>query len=195
MKLITRLGAFALAALIGSPLVLAQADKSEEAAPAKPRESAGPMPSAELKKVAYMAGDWTCTGKTFASPMGPEHPVEATVHARWQLGGFWLRSQYREKKTAQNPMPIFADEYWSHDAKAGWEKVALDSMGGWVTGSGSWDGDRLVWMSEGHMGGQKTKFRGTFNRKTDSKITYAGEIAGADGNFARAWEIDCGRKK
>src|SRR5262249_3731596 len=85
MKLITRLGAFALAALIGSPLVLAQADKSEEAAPAKPRESAGPMPSAELKKVAYMAGDWTCTGKTFASPMGPEHPVEATVHARWQL--------------------------------------------------------------------------------------------------------------
>src|SRR5262249_35940062 len=125
MKLITRLGAFALAALIGSPLVLAQADKSEEAAPAKPRESAGPMPSAELKKVAYMAGDWTCTGKTFASPMGPEHPVDATVHARWQLGGFWLRSQYREKKTAQNPMPIFADEYWSHDAKAGWEKVAL----------------------------------------------------------------------
>ena len=196
MKLVRRLGTCALVTLIGSPLAIAQAEKSKPAPTAKAKKAAAadsgaPKPSSELKKVAYMAGDWTCTGKALASAMGPEHPVEAKVHVSWQLGKFWLLSQYREKKTSQNPMPISADEYWSHDAKAGWERVAVDSMGGWASGTGNWDGDKIVWMSEGPMAGQTTKFRDSFTKKSDAEITYVGEIAGADGNFARAWEIEC----
>ena len=68
-------------------------------------------PAPEMDKVKWMVGTWQCTGKTMASPMGPEHPTEATATVEMTLDGFWMLSHYREKKTAQNPMPISGDEY------------------------------------------------------------------------------------
>src|SRR5438477_1998703 len=72
-------------------------------------------PAPEMDKMKWMNGTWQCTGKTMASPMGPEHPVEATVTSEMTLDGFWSLNHYREKKTAQNPMPMSGDDYWTYD--------------------------------------------------------------------------------
>jgi hypothetical protein len=152
-------------------------------------------PAPEMDKAKWMAGNWQCAGKTMASPMGPEHPSEATVAVEMTLDGFWLVSHYREKKTAQNPMPVSGDEYWTYNSSEKmWDRVAVDNMGvgGFATGtSKGWEKGKLVWMSEGMMGGQKTKFRDTFVEKNPREITYTGEIGSADGKFSTVWDIAC----
>ena len=55
------------------------AEKPAAAAMSAPAAAGMSMkPSPEMDKVKWMTGTWQCTGKTMASPMGPEHPVEST---------------------------------------------------------------------------------------------------------------------
>src|SRR5258705_12482497 len=114
--------------------------KSPEKNPLRPAMSApaaagmSMKPAPEMDKVKWMNGTWQCTGKTMASPMGPEHPVEATVTSEMTLDGFWSLNHYREKKTAQNPMPISGDDYWTYDsAEKMWDRVSVDNMAGFST--------------------------------------------------------------
>lgn len=152
-----------------------------------------PKPSPEMDKVKWLVGNWQCSGKTMASSMGPEHPTEATVAAEMALDGAWLLAHYREKKTAQNAMPISGDEYWTYDGvEKMWDRVAVDNMGGFATGTAKgWEKGVIVWSSEGMMGGQKAKFRDTFTRKSPKEAGYVGEIGSADGKWAKVWDITC----
>ena len=178
-------------------LVNASASPAQTGKPGeKPPGMAAPgsvKPAAEMDKIKWMAGTWQCTGKTMASPMGPEHPTEATVSGDLTLDGFWMLHHYREKKTAQNPMPISGDEYWGYDAvEKLWDRVAVDNMGGFASGSSmGWEKGKIVWMSDGMMAGQKAKFRDTFTEKSPREINYVGEIATPDGKWVIAWDTTC----
>jgi hypothetical protein len=154
--------------------------------------SLGPPP--EMSKVSWLTGHWTCSGRAFASPMmGPAHPTEATVAAGSELGGRWMVSHYREKKTAQNAMPVEADEYWTYDtAEKKWDRIALDNFGGWSSGDATdWRNNALTWTSTGMMMGKKFQERATFTKKSDREVFYRGEIQGADGKWTPAWETTC----
>ena len=170
----------------------AQAGKKADKPPAG---SAMPMPkpAPEMEKINWMTGNWHCTGKTLASPMGPEHPADADVHVESTLGGMWIVGHYREKKTAQNPMPISGDEYWSYDsAEKMYDRVMMDNMGGFSTGnSKGWEGDKLVFMMEGMMGGQKMKERDTFVQKSKTELSLTGEMGMPDGKWVTAYESVC----
>ncbi len=70
--------------------------------------------------------------------------------------------------------------------------MAIDNTGGWASGtSKGWEKGKLVWISDGMMGGQKSKFRDTFTEKTLHEITYMGEIGTPDGKWSRVWDIRC----
>jgi Protein of unknown function (DUF1579) len=174
---------------------LAQAAKkpAKKAAPAAGTAAMSMKPSPEMDKIKWMTGTWQCNGKTMASPMGPEHPTEGVVTVEMTLDGFWMLSHYREKKTAQNPMPISGDEYWTYDsAEKMWDRVSVDSMGGFSTAtSKGWENGKLVWTGEGMMGGQKTKARDTFVQKSPREVNYSGEIGTPGGKWAPAWEAVC----
>jgi hypothetical protein len=151
-------------------------------------------PPAEMSQINSLAGNWTCSGKSFASEMmGPEHPTEATVSAVSELGGRWLVSHYREKKTAQNTMPIESDEYWTYDSSGKkWERIVVDSMGGSSKGSASaWQNGSITWMNDGTMMGEKFRERATFTKKSDREILYKGDIQGKGGKWLPAWETTC----
>lgn len=164
---------------------------------AKKAAAMAPMPMGpppEMSKVSWLNGNWTCTGKTFASPMmGPAHPTEATVSAGTELGGRWAVSHYREKKTAQNAMPTEADEYWTYDsAEKKWDRLALDNFGGWSSGDATdWQGNTITWMSSGMTMGKKFQERAAFTKKSDREVFYKGDIQGADGKWMPAWETTC----
>jgi hypothetical protein len=65
-------------------------------------------------------------------------------------------------------------------------------MGGWATGKAKgWEKGKLVWMSDGTMGGQKMKFRDTFIEKNPREITYVGELGTPDGKWTSLWETAC----
>jgi hypothetical protein len=152
-----------------------------------------PKPAAEMDRVKWMVGTWQCTGKTMTSWMGPEHAIEAEVKSGMILDGMWIVHHYREKKTAQNTMPISTDEVWTYDsAESMWDRLAIDNTGGWATGTAKgWEKGKIVWTSEGMMGGQKMKFRDTFMEKNPREITYMGEIGTRDGKWSTVWDISC----
>jgi len=169
--------------------------KAAEKAPAPSAMGTGmPMkPAPEMDKLKWMTGTWQCTGKMMASPMGPEHPSEAEVKADMTLDGMWMLAHYREKKTPQNPMPIQSEDYWTYDAaEKMYDRVTVDNMGGFATGtSKGWEKGKLVWTSEGMMGGKKMKMRETFVEKSPRELTFTGEMGAPDGKWAPAWEGTC----
>lgn len=195
MRSTTLIGGALLAA---SSLCLGQAvHEMKKPVAGKPMASTEMMKTApEMSKLSGLIGNWQCAGKTFASPMGPEHATEGTVSVHNELGGRWQVSHYKEKKTAQNTMPLEADEYWGYDsAEKKWDRIAIDGWGGWSNGEAKdWEGNSITWMSEGVMMGAKGKYRDTFTKKNDREVLYKGQVQGSDGKWADAWETTCKKK-
>ena len=185
-----------------SALLFAAASVSSAQAARKPAEKAAPAagaatmsmkPAPEMERIKWMVGTWQCTGKTMASAMGPEHPSEAQVVIEMALDDHWLLAHYREKKTEQNPMPISGDEAWAYDAtEKMWNRLAIDNMGGWATGTGKgWEKGKLVFTGDAMMGGQKMKARDTFTQKNPHEIDYLGEMGTPDGKWAALGAVNC----
>jgi hypothetical protein len=173
--------------VLGAALSLAVPAVAEE------KPMAAPKPPQEMSQLSYFLGNWTCTGKTFATPFGPEHPTEATVHFVHALGGFWDAFHYDETKTASNPMPYSAGGFWGYDPG---DKVFVercqDNMGGWCqTTSKGWVGDVLTFEGPGSMGGQKMGMRDIFTKKSATEVVHAGEMQGPDGKWMRTDEETC----
>jgi hypothetical protein len=132
----------------------------------------------KLKELQSFIGTFQCTGTTFASPMGPEHPTKATVHGTWTLGGTWIQIRYTEIKTAQNPHPYDVLELWSYDeARKAFVAGSADVTGGYGTSeSPGWQGDKLVFTGPTHNGGTTSNGRDTFTRVGKDEADHEGEI-------------------
>src|SRR4051812_32973089 len=50
-----------------------------------------PGPPAEMSAEKWFVGSWTCKGKQFAGPMGPEHPTASRIDFKLEFGGWWLQ--------------------------------------------------------------------------------------------------------
>jgi hypothetical protein len=160
---------------------------------AEDKPMAPPKPAREMSQLAYFAGTWSCMGKAFAGPMGPEHPTEATVRASLGLGGFWYVIHYDEKKTADNPMPYHAGMFWGFDSG---EKTFVlrchDSFGGYCAETGKgWNGDVLTMEGSTFGVGPKTGSRDTFTKKSATEFVHAGEMQGPDGKWMKIDEETC----
>jgi hypothetical protein len=136
------------------------------------------QPNPKLKEVQYFEGTWQCSGKAFASPMGPEHTTAAIVHADWVLGGAWLQIHYAEKKTAANAHPYDVQLFWGYDAQL---KMlvdgSVDNMGGYSTEqSAGWQGDKLIFAGPTHSGGMTMTGRDVFTKKSKSELHHVFEF-------------------
>ena len=175
-----------IAALVLMPLPLLAKD-----APAPP---AAPP---ELAQVAFFEGTWNCTGKAFASPMGPEHATVATVHGAKAVGGMWVHLTYDENKTAANPMPFHVGVYMGYDAaKKTFVQSCVDVFGGYCMQSSSgWNGDTMKFEGTGNAGGKQTGARDTFTKKGASQVTHLGEMQGDDKQWIKTDEETCNKGK
>ena len=137
-----------------------------------------PKPAAELSALKYFLGDFNCTGKAFASEMGPEHATKATVKVKMDMNGFFVSGRYEEMKTAENKMPVKAAFVWGWDAMA--KKLAAtsqDSFGGMFTQTSSgWEGDKLAFTGDAVWGTEKTGVRDTFTKKSENELVHLGEM-------------------
>src|SRR5436190_7639051 len=118
----------------------------------------------QLASLAGFLGTWKCTGTTFATDMGPEHPTTASVTVRPSMEGKWLEVIYAENKTAKNPMPIAVVNQWGWDE--GQKKlvsVSVDNMGGYAIATSSGLNDKqLIFEGPSHMGPMTMNGRDTF---------------------------------
>lgn len=177
------LGAAALAALVAVPC------RSEEMP--KP-----PSPAPELSQVAYFVGDWTCTGQAEASPFGPSHPTQATVHIHKDLGGFWQTGRYEEAKSAQNPQPMVFAMVWGYDTAA--KALILDGYDSFGNRSheksAGWKDNVLVFEGESAGDGPAIPARDTFTKKSDAVLEHFAEMQ-MDGKWIRLDHETCTRGK
>jgi len=172
---------FVAAAFAGSPLL------------AGDKPMAPPKPAAEMSQFAYFNGSWSCKGKAFASPFGPEHETEATVMAKPGLGGFRYMMHYDEMKSAANPAPYHAVMIMGFDpGQKMFDSSCFDSMGGACSEtSPGWKAN--VFAFEGTMVGmgQKMGVRDIFTKISATEVQHAGEIQGPDGKWMRIDEETC----
>lgn len=163
--------------VVGSVLILgafaALPVLSQAAAPEGP-----PAPSPELGKLAFFAGDWSCTGKAEASPMGPAHATQGKVRVSKEIGGFWYVGRYEETKTAENPHPVVFEFLQGYNAvDKAFVMDCFDSFGSHChqTAAG-WQGDKLVYNGEAMGSGPALAVRDTFTRAGDARLEHMGEI-------------------
>jgi hypothetical protein len=185
----SRLTLTAAALCIWAIPVLAQGAKPARPAPPPPP----PKPAAQLSQLRYFEGDWTCTGKAFATPLSAEHPTRAHVHIKNQLGGFWDHSRYQENRTSENTSPYEVAALWGYD-EAGKQFIAgfVDNMGafGKATSTG-WSGETFIFTGETNMGGQKMPQRDTFTKTSGGGLSHRGEIGNPDGTWLKTDEETC----
>ena len=166
------------------------------AAAAKAAPPAAPALPAELAQLAYFEGNWNCTGKAFASPMGPEHASTATVHAAKAVGDRWLHVSYDEKKTAANPVPYHVGVYMGYDAsKKQFVEGCVDNFGGYCNeASSGWDGEKIVF--EGAIFGDGPgQGRDTFTKKSADEFIHSGQMQGPDKQWIKTDEETCHKGK
>ncbi len=185
MKKVSRsLALAALAALlVGAPLL------------AEDKPMGPPKPATEMSQLDYMVGTWNCSGKTFETPMGPEHPTQGVAKAQMALGGFRLVIHYDEAKTAKSPMPYHVLQVVGWDsAKKAFDSVCFDVFGGACTQtSPGWNGDALVFEGTALMGGQKMGARDTFTKVNANEMKHKGEMQGEGGKWTTGDEETCKR--
>jgi hypothetical protein len=144
----------------------------------KPAAPAMPKPAAELAQLKYFVGEWSCTGKGFASEMGPEHATKATVKIKMDMNGFFVSGRYEEMKSPENKMPVMAAFVWGWDSVA--KKIAAtgqDTFGGMFTQTSSgWEGDKIVFSGDALWGSDKTGVRDTFTKKGENEVVHLGEM-------------------
>lgn len=158
--------------------------------------SGPPAPSPELGKLAFFAGDWSCTGKAEESPFGPAHTTQAKVHVSKEIGGFWYVGHYEEAKTAENPHPMvfhFLQGYSGTDKAFVME--CFDVFGNHChQASAGWQGDKLVYSGESTGSGPATPVRDTFTKTGDAGLEHTGEFQ-MDGKWIVTDHESCKRGK
>ncbi|MDQ6799877.1 MAG: DUF1579 domain-containing protein [Acidobacteriota bacterium] len=147
----------------------------------------------QLKSLSTFVGTWKCSGKTFASEMGPEHSTTATVTGKWILNAKWLEVRYTEEKNSRNPNPYSVVAYWGWDE--GQKKLvagSVDNMGGYsVTQSSGWSGDTLAFEGPSHMGAMTMNGRDSFTRSGDNQISHAFSMPDSAGGWKKLDEETC----
>lgn len=162
---------------------------------AEDKPMAPPKPAAEMAQLSYMVGTWNCSGKTFASPFGPEHATEGVARAQMALGGFRLVIHYDEAKTAVSPTPYHVLQVMGWDAaQKVFDSSCYDSMGGsCAQTSPGWKDNALTFEGTSLMGGQKTGARDTFTKVSATEMKHRGEMQGPGGAWTALDEETCTR--
>ncbi len=179
-----------LAFAFGSPLALAQANKTDEK---KSSGATAMKPPAELAQLNSMVGTWKCSSKMHMPPeMGGEQTGTSTMMIKKDLSGYWLVGQWKMGKTKTMP-EMKGVIYWGYDpADKKFVEIGVDSTGSYMHGTSVGpEGGTWVWNEDGMMMGKKMKSRTTVTQKTPDATQVKMEIEGEPGKWAPMGEDDC----
>ena len=166
--------------MMGAPLVAQEKQKPPEM----------PKPSPEMAKLDFFEGTWTCEGKMNDSPMGPGGKMSSTVRVRDDLNGHFQSGSV--KGTMANMPPFEGMFHTTYDSGAKqFVMLWVDNMGAWAkSNSSGWQGDKMAFEGEQHMGGQTMKGRDTFMRSGSDTMKHIFE-AQMDGKWMTMGEETC----
>jgi len=126
-------------------------------------------PAPELKKLDFMAGDWTSEGDMKPGPGMPGGKFSISSHTEWMEGNFFLVEHSNADMAAMGKFKELAVFGYDPDRKV-YTYHAFNSMGQDETSAGTVDGDTWTWLSDEHFGGMTMK--GRFTMKVLSPTSY-----------------------
>jgi hypothetical protein len=191
------IGAVAAAVLLAAaPAVLAQGAAEAPKADAAKKDSTGakapeiPKPAPEMAMLDYFEGTWTCEGQTKDSPFGPGGKITSSATIHDAMRGFW---QAGEIKGTMPNMPAFEGRFHTtyDPSTKQYTMLWVDSMGAWARSTSSgWQGDKMVYEGEMHMGGQKAMGRDTFMKSGADTMKHSWEMQ-MDGKWTPMGDETC----
>jgi hypothetical protein len=162
----TRLNALLLALSVLSAIGLVRAEGAPAVAPAK-----------EMARLEFYEGSWECKGKVPESPLGPARMSSTKVSFQKDLDGMWYLGRIEEAASTENPRAYRGTAHMSWDGSSrNYLMIWVDNLGGYATQtSPGWEGDKMVWLGDGAMNGQKLTARDTFT-KEGAEMRHFGEL-------------------
>ena len=129
-----------------------------------------PPPAPELKKLDFLAGDWTATGTVDTSPGMPGGKYSSSSHCEWMQGNYFLVSNGDFDIPGMGKGKEIAIFGYDPDRKV-YTYTAFNSVGQAETATGTVDGDTWTWLSDEHFGALTMK--GRFTMKILSPTSYS----------------------
>jgi len=152
-----------------------------------------PGPPMEMAQLKGYEGSWVCHGNVPEGPYGPAHKSTTSVKIHGDLDGMWLLGHIDEAASKENANPFKGTMHMTYDTTAkSFLMLWVDNTGGWATQSSSgWEGDKMVWLGDGSMGGKKITGRDTFTKK-GAELQHLGELQ-TDGKWVVVQDEVCKR--
>ena len=140
-----------------------------------------PTPAPELKKLDFLAGDWTTEGTFVPGPPGtPPAKFTTTSHAAWLEGNFFLIENGEANMEGMGKMKELVVMGYDPDQKV-YTYRNFNSMGQSELSLGKVDGDTWTWAGDEHYGGMTMKGRVTLKVLSPTSYSTKFELS-MDGN-------------
>ena len=152
-----------------------------------------PQTAAGFAQLEFFTGDWSCTGKSFASSAVPAPVTTATLHAGQAVAGHWIALHYDESESAGNPTPYHSGQYLGYDAVTQkFMAIGVDDTDAYSTETGSgWNGDTMTFEGTMITGGRSAGLREVFTRKSPDEMEHSAWARGADGQWVETDQETC----
>ena len=145
-------------------------------------------PAPELKKLDFLAGDWTDEGTMTMGPPGtPSTKWTMTTHAEWMEGNFFLVEHDDADLGSMGKSTELAILGYDSDKKM-YTYHAFSSTGEAGSSTGTVDGDSWTWLSTEHFGGKAMKGRYTMKVLSPTSYTMKYELSQDGANWTTAME-------
>jgi Protein of unknown function (DUF1579) len=146
-----------------------------------------PPPAPELKKLDFMAGDWTAEGTMNPGPGMPGGKFTFNSHAEWMQGNYFLVENSDMDLGPMGKGKELAILGYDSDKKV-YTYRAFNSMGEAEESTGNVDGDTWIWASDEHFGGMTMKGRFTMKVLSLTSYTMKFEVSQDGTNWTTAME-------
>lgn len=133
-------------------------------------------PAPELKKLDFLAGDWTAEGTMTMNPGSPATKWTMTTHADWMEGNFFLVEHSDGDLGPMGKIKELAVMGYDPDKKV-YTYHAFNNMGEAENATGTVDGDTWTWTSDEHMNGMTYKGRYTMTVASPTSYTMKFELS------------------
>ncbi len=150
-------------------------------------QMAPPTPAPELKKLDFLAGDWTSEGTVTPAPGAPSAKWTMTTHAEWMEGSFFLVEHDEGDFAQMGKAKELAVLGYDADRKV-YTYRAFSSTGEAADSAGTVDGDTWTWTGDEHMGGKIMKGRYTMKLLSPTSYTMKYELSSDGKQWMTAME-------
>jgi hypothetical protein len=153
-----------------------------------------PTPAPELKKLDFMAGDWTIEGTLVAGPPGtPPTKFSSVDHGEWQEGNFFLVIHADVNIESMGKSKDLSVIGYDPDKKV-YTNTHFSSTGQTSTSVGTVDGDTWTWTGDETYGGMSFKVKTTMKVASPTSYTMNVDMSMDGTNWMTALDAKATKK-